>query len=212
MEILKISEPDILERVFAVLREGGVVCVPTDTVYGFVADATNEAAVRAIFEIKGREDGKPFPVFVSGIKMAKEYANISSQQEKFLQAVWPGAVTAVLRIMNNELRITDKVVRDGTIGMRAPKDDFLLKILREIGVPLAQSSANVSGRLPARNAEEVCAYFGERRPSPAFVVDGGERGGEASTVIDLSGKAPRVLREGALPSEEIFRLLGSFGL
>ncbi|MEK7479148.1 MAG: L-threonylcarbamoyladenylate synthase [Patescibacteria group bacterium] len=214
MEILNINEEGVLEKVVHALRKGGVVCVPTDTVYGLIADAGNEEAVQKIFDIKGREEEKPLPVFMSGIVMAREYAEISPEQERFLEKVWPGAVTVVFKGYFKE-----------TIGMRMPNDELLLNILQKTGTPLAQTSANPSGKPPARSAEEVLNYFGSALYAPALCVDpvesrlgrdhgagGGERGGEASSVIDLTGATPKILRAGAVSSEELSRLLAHSGL
>ncbi|MDP3724839.1 MAG: Sua5/YciO/YrdC/YwlC family protein, partial [Nanoarchaeota archaeon] len=151
---------------------------------------------------------------------AKEYADISPEQERFLEAVWPGKVTVVLRTTARTHAEIDAdsrgkpsrfVVREGTIGMRVPDDEFLQKILREMGIPLAQTSANVSGMPPARSAEEVRVCFKAIKRSPNILLDGGVRAGDASSVIDLSGLVPLVLREGAFPKARLFELLRDSG-
>lgn len=201
LEAVKLNNEDVLKRVIRALREGEVVCAPTDTVYGLLADAMNEKAVQKIFQIKRREEEKPLPWFVSGVWMAREYAEIGGKEEQFLKKAWPGAVTAVFRAR-----------RGGTIGLRAPKDEFLQSMLREMGMPLAQTSANISGKPPARSAKMAFRYFVGQSPCPALLVDGGERKGEASTVIDLTGGTPRILREGVFPVEAVFRLFRDSGL
>lgn len=211
MEVLKIADSRVVLRVLGVLRKGGVCAVPTDTVYGLIADATNEKAVRKIFEIKGRPKEKAVSLFVRDIRMAKKYGEISPAREKFLEKIWPGAVTAVLELRmyesNTNVRMIPNILTGErrTVGMRVPKDEFLQKILKEMGAPLAQTSANISGKPPARNAEEVIRYFERRSVQPNLVVDGGECGGEPSTVIDLSGREPKILRESAVSRETVFR-------
>ncbi len=200
MEVLNLDDGGILGRVVSVLRQGEVVAVPTDTVYGLVCDALNGEAARRIYEMKGREEGKPLLWFVSSVEQAREYAEIGGREEEFLHRVWPGAVTAVLKIKDQGSRINGQ---DETIGMRIPKDDFLIEVLRETGGPLAQTSANISGQPPARSAEEVCAYFSKIKYAPALVVDGGERGGEASTLVDLSVFPPRILRSGPVSKDRL---------
>ncbi len=218
MEILDAGDSGAVSRTIQVLRNGGVCAVPTDTVYGLIADATNEKAVRKIFDIKGRPKEKTVSLFVRDIKMAKEYAEVLPRQEKFLRHVWPGKVTVILgqRTKNKGLMdiksLSRFVIQDGTIGMRAPKDEFLRKILKEMGAPLAQTSANVTGEVPAKNAKEIIRYFECMDVQPDLVIDGGACGGKPSTVLDLSVDGPKVLREGVVSREEIFRLLRESGL
>lgn len=187
------AQEKTIHRVVKVLRDGGICAVPTDTVYGLIADAANERAVAKIFDIKGRPKEKAVSLFVRDIRMAKKYAEISPAQERFLEKIWPGKVTVVLRSFKE------------TIGLRVPKDELLQKVLKEMGAPLAQTSANISGKPPARNVNEILLYFQATKHGPNLIVDGGARDGEPSTVLDLSGREPKVLREGAVSRETVSR-------
>lgn len=133
MKVLK-SSPENLEEAVRILKAGGVVEIPTDTVNGFVCDYYNKAAEEEIFKIKKRPKDKILPIFVSSIDEVKKIVPVSERQEKFLKKVWPGKVTCVLK----------KEVG----GFRIPNDEFVLEILKKFGGPLSQTSANISGKPP----------------------------------------------------------------
>jgi len=120
---------------------------PTDTVYGLICDAKNKKAISRIFLIKKRPKNKPLPVFVRNIAMAKTLAKIDKHQEKFLKKVWPGAVTVILKSKN----------KNSTIGLRIPSHKFVLGLAKHIG-PLTETSANISGKLPAGNVKEILKH------------------------------------------------------
>ena len=145
MKILKISPENlrgVIKEVAKAIKNGQVVVCPTDTVYGLVCDATNKKAVEKIFKIKKRPKAKPLPIFVKDIKMAKKFAKIDKKQEIFLRKVWPGAVTVVL-----------KSRKKGTIGIRISNNELVLDLVKHIG-PLAESSANISGKPASKNIKE----------------------------------------------------------
>lgn len=152
-----------LDKAITVLKRGGVVICPTDTVYGFLADAGNKKAVTKIYKIKKRPKAKPLPVFVSGIKMAKEIADIDSKREKVLKKYWPGAYTFVLPKKNG-----------GNIALRMPKSAFLLKLMKKLGKPLAQTSANISGQEPLNSAEQIMATFGKSKLVGLIIIEDSE--------------------------------------
>lgn len=182
---------NILEAVQA-LQNGQVVVAPTDTVYGLLADAQNEEAVKRVFEIKGREQGKALPVFVRDMKMAKELAYISSGQEKFLKKNWPGKVTVVLK---SKHMLPETLELDGKIALRIPDYELVNDILRELDRPLTGTSANISGQPPCLSAQEVMRQFEKREHQPALVLDAGELvASNPSTVIDITEEAQNIIR------------------
>jgi len=184
MKVLKINkykDSVVREAVKAVIN-GQVLICPTDTVYGLITDATNKKAVNRIFIIKKREKGKPLPVFVKDLKMAKEIAEINKEQEKFLRACWPGAVTVIL-----------KAKKGKTIGLRIPDYKLILKIIGLAKKPLTGTSANLSGLLASGKIREVLKQFKEEQPD--LVLDAGNlKPAKPSTVIDLTVLPPKVLR------------------
>ena len=154
MRILRVKKrglTKLIKEVTKSVKSGQVVICPTDTVYGLVCDAGNKKAVRRLSQIKKRPKGKPIPIFVKDIKMAKRFAEIDGKQEKFLRKVWPGAVTAVLR---------SKKGKD-TIGIRVPDHRLILNLIKKLNRPFAETSVNISGRPPARNIKEILSQFSE---------------------------------------------------
>lgn len=193
-----------LEEAIDVIRSGGVVVFPTDTVYGFLCDASNKTAVEKIFKIKGRDFQKPISVFVKDVKMAKEFAFINEKQEGFLKKVWPGNVTVVLKSKN---KLHNLVLGENeTIGLRMPNYKVLNELLNELNIPLAQTSVNLAGEIPLNKPKEIIEKF-KNQEYLNLVFDGGEiMSSKPSTVIDLSKNPPVILREGAVSKEELFKI------
>ncbi|MBR5343119.1 MAG: threonylcarbamoyl-AMP synthase [Oscillospiraceae bacterium] len=183
-----------------ILRRGGLLAVPTETVYGLAANGLDAAAVEEIYEVKGRPAVKPLSLMLPGPEATAQYAGEVPEAAKALaEAFWPGPLTLVLKAKDT---IPD-VVRAGgdTIGLRCPDHPLTLELLREIGFPLAAPSANPSGLPSPKSAEEVLSYFDGRIDG---VLDGGPCGlGTESTILDLSKKPYRILRRGALPEEAV---------
>lgn len=201
------SEIKLLAKSENILRSGGIMVSPTDTVYGILGDATNAEAIKKIFALKQRPQEKAFPVFVKSIAEARKYAYISDAKAKFLEKVWPGAMTIIFQHKEK----FPKILTGGlnTIGIRIPNHPFLLKLLARLDFPLAQTSANVSGLPPAKSMYEVKRYFEKSKVKPDLVIDGGEIRGEQSTVIDFTGSEQIILRSGLTSKSELDRLLNS---
>lgn len=189
MTILKLDGKNfrkIFGIALAAVKEGEIVVFPTDTVYGLIADGSNKEAKEKLYKIKKRPKNKPLPVFVSDIAMAKRIAEIDSRQEKFLKTVWPGATTCVLTVKGG----------GGTIGIRMPKDNLLLDLVEQLGRPLAETSANISGKSASTKINDVLAQFGEQEEQPDLVIDGGDLPpAKPSTVVDLRFSPPKILRQ-----------------
>lgn len=175
-----IKQQKALNKAIEILKAGGVVVCPTDTVYGFLADAQNKKAVNKIYKIKERPKSKPLPFFVSNLKMAKELAQISKGQEKILKKKWPGKFTFVLK---------DKKGKK-TIALRVPKHNLLSKILKKINRPLAQTSVNISGQPELNNIKDIEKILGVD-----LIIDGGNLPKrKPSTIMDLSGLEIKKIR------------------
>ena len=198
---------EALERSATVIRSGGIVVAPTDTVYGLLCHVDNEAAIRKMFAIKNRPREKVFPIFVRDIAMARRYAYISDAKAKFLMQVWPGALTA---IFHHKEKLPSVLTggRD-TIGIRIPDHPFITALLEKLDMPLAQTSVNVTDAPPARAAAEAAAYFEESRDQPDLIIDGGEISGISSTVIDCTGVSALIVRSGVVSKADIDRMLGN---
>lgn len=208
MMIVKLNQNNYIKALSLaerILRSGGIVIAPTDTVYGILGDATNAGVIRKMFEMKQRSQEKAFPIFVKDIATARKYAYISDVKAKFLEKVWPGPVTVVFQ-KKDKLSKTLTGGRD-TIGIRIPDHEFLRTLLARLDFPLAQTSANISDKPPAKNITEIKKYFGKAKVKPDLVIDGGEILGEQSTVIDFTGKNLIVLRTGLISRKELDLLL-----
>lgn len=193
MKILKISAKNFKEVVGQVaksIREGKVIVCPTDTVYGLLADAKNEKAVKNIFKIKKREIKKPLPIFVKDLKMAKELARIEKNQEKFLKRTWPGKVTAILEVRKKKL--AKGIIKGKKIGIRIPKYKLLNELLKRFNQPLAQTSANISGQLTPMKVKEILSQF-KGKLQPDFIIDAGNLSQKPSLIIDLTEFPPKIV-------------------
>lgn len=193
MKIISVAtEKSVLEASKALLKRK-VLMVPTDTVYGFLADATNKRAVERVLQIKGRREGKPLPIFVKDIVMAKTLAEVSPLQEKYMRKVWPGKVTLVLKSRGVLQKETGTAER---IGLRIPKHVFLQKILRKVARPLTGTSANLTGKPSFLKGKKLIAQFKNRKYKPDMVFDAGELSySRPSKVIDITGANPKILRK-----------------
>lgn len=176
-----------VQRAARLLRSGAVVAFPTDTVYGLGASADDEVAQKRIYQIKGRPVGMPLILMVAAESQLEGLVHVDSRAEAYIRKWWPGPLTVILHATGGR-----------TLGVRIPKHKVALELLRRAG-PLMTTSANLHGEEPAMSAEEAGSLSGVMA-----VVDGGVApGGAASTVLDLTGPEPHVLREGAIPSAEL---------
>jgi len=176
-----------LTRAAQLLRGGGVVAFPTDTVYGLGADASDEVAQKRIFAIKGRPVGMPLILMAAAESQLEGWVHIDTRAEQFIRRWWPGPLTVILHATGGR-----------TMGVRIPQNDVALELLRAAG-PLMTTSANLHGKEPAMTADEASELGGL-----TAVIDGGRApGGTPSTVLDLTGPEPHVLREGAISANDL---------
>jgi L-threonylcarbamoyladenylate synthase len=196
-----------VEAAAAAVRRGELVVIPTDTVYGIAADAFSHDAVRALLDAKGRGREMPPPVLVSAVTTLDALAvGVPEWARALVEEFWPGPLTLVLRQQTSLM--WDLGDTRGTVAVRMPDDALALAVLERTG-PLAVSSANLSGRPAAVDADAAEQMLGD---SVSVIVDGGpSRGGEASTIIDATG-AGRVLRRGALTLEQVNAVVQPLGV
>ncbi len=194
-----------VQRAAELLRAGEVVALPTETVYGLAANALDARAVERIFEIKARPAHNPIIVHVASIDMAKRcVAHWSDLAGRLAKAFWPGPLTLVLP---RTKEIPGVVTAGGpTVGVRWPSHPFIQAVIRECGFPLAAPSANPSNRLSPTNAEHVRKALGDKI---RLIVDGGQsQVGLESTVLDISGSSPRLLRPGMIHEQALLAVTG----
>ncbi len=180
-----------------VLLRGGIAVVPTDTVYGLVGRADAPGVVGRIRAVKGRPDDVVMAVLVDGPAMAGEMARITPAARELLGRHWPGGLTAVLPVEPVWAERAPTLVREGRIGLRCPDHPELLRLIGRVG-PLVATSANLHGRETPRTLAGVRAQLGD---SGDAAVDGGRLSSVASTVVDLSGRLPVVIRQGSVVIE-----------
>lgn len=197
--------PANLARLAGVLVRGGLVAVPTETVYGLAADALNPAACRRIFRAKGRPTTDPLIVHVLGLAQAGRIAVLNASARRLAAAFWPGPLTLVLE---RSPLIPDAVTAGGnTVGLRWPGHPFMQAVIRACGFPLAAPSANLSNQISPTNSEHVRRQLGDQLP---LIVDGGQaQVGIESTVLDLTVTPARILRPGMIHAEAIAAVLGN---
>ncbi|MCL2124767.1 MAG: L-threonylcarbamoyladenylate synthase [Oscillospiraceae bacterium] len=203
METTVITNDDLAYAADAI-RRGGLVAVPTDTVYGLAANGLNAEAVAKIYEVKGRPAIKPLILLVSDIEAAEVFcAEIPDAARKLAAAFWPGPLTIVLP--HSDV-VPDIVTAGGkTVGIRCPNHPKTLELLRLTGLPLAAPSANISDMPSPKSADAVLEYFDGVIDC---VIDGGVTSlGFESTIVDLTSEPYKILRQGALPEEDIKRVL-----
>lgn len=197
-----------VDQAVALLRAGEVVALPTETVYGLAANALDAAAVRRIFEVKGRPADNPVIVHVAGLELARRCAAAWPRvADQLAQAFWPGPLTLVVE---RARELPDIVTAGGpTVGLRWPSHPFIQAVIRQAGFPLAAPSANRSTELSPTNAGHVSRSLGQAIP---LIVDGGQaQVGIESTVLDVTTIPPRVLRPGMISEEAIRTVLGERG-
>ena len=196
------------ERASTVIAAGGLVAFRTDTFYGLGVDPFNRKAIKRILEIKGREQ-KPILLLISRASEVDRFIeNRSEMFDLIARSFWPGPLTIV---GNAKISVpTELTAGTGTIGLRLPADDKLCELLRLSGGALTATSANPSGALPARSAEEVETYFSSEVD---LIIDGGETFTTSpSTVIDVSQQPARIVREGAISRARLESVLPEISL
>lgn len=204
MNTLCLTSGDV-EQAAALLRQGKLVAVPTETVYGLAADATQEKAVQANYDAKGRPETKPLNVLVDGMAMVETVCrDIPADAYKLAEAFWPGPLTMILW-GNGSL---PPVVPAGgeTQGVRCPDHPDTLAVIQALGRPLACPSANLSGQPSPKSAQDVLSQLDGHIDA---VLDGGPcTVGVESTILDLTAAPYRILRQGGLSQTVIEGILG----
>ena len=192
-------------RAAEILRKGGLVAVPTETVYGLAANGLDAEAVEEIYRVKGRPETKPISLLVDGIETASRFCReVPETARRLAAAFWPGPLTMILRKSD----LVPAVVTAGgdTVGVRCPDHPLTLSLLRLLELPLATPSANPSGLPAPTDAGAAAGYLDGKIPC---ILDGGAcTVGVASTIVDLTGPRPRILRQGVLTAKTLSEAAG----
>jgi L-threonylcarbamoyladenylate synthase len=194
-----------VEQAIDILKEGGIVAFPTDTVYGLGASCLDDSAVAKVYEAKKRPHHLALPLLLSHVSQIESTAqSVPEICWRLAQRFLPGALTLVL----NKAPWVSSVLTGGEdkVALRVPNHPVPLALIQGLGAPITGTSANITGGLSLLTAEEVREQMGDRVD---LVIDGRCPGGLDSTVLDLTGEAPMILREGAISREEIERVCGT---
>ena len=188
-----------IEKGIRILKDGGVIAFPTDTVYGLGADAFNLKAVERIYEIKNRPSHLPLPLLIADISQLTVVAEPARGIALFLaQRFWPGGLTLVLP---KAVSVPSYLAQGFTIAVRMPDHPVCLSLIRGLGAPVIGTSANLSGNPPALTADEAKQQIGDKVD---LVIDGGRcSGGLESTIVDTTGEMSLIVRQGIISSHEI---------
>ena len=203
--MVNIDEQEIINAA-KVIKDGGLVLFPTETVYGIGANGLNETAVKNIFKAKGRASDNPLILHISHADMLKDIAkDISELEYKLMDAFWPGPFTIVL----NKTDIVPTVVTGGldTVAVRMPRNKIANRLIHYAGVPIAAPSANISGKPSGTCVEDV---YDELKNSMDYIIDGGKcEVGIESTVVKVENGSVRILRPGRITKEDIENIVSS---
>lgn len=188
------------------LLKDGVIVYPTDTLYALGANALNLVAIEKIFRIKKRPPQKPIPIIVSSIEMARALAFLDRDKERILEELWPGPYTFVFwkkSLVPKELTAGAK-----TVAMRLPASPFCQSVLADFEGPVTTTSANISGETPFATAKEIAERFAKEKYRPDLVIDAGFLPEQnPSTIIDLTGEVPKILRVNPTTKDKLLEIL-----
>ena len=203
-EILKLSTDNrnkpLLQWAAELIRSGGVIAFPTETVYALGADAMNERAVQRVFHLKKRMSGKPVAIFLPKSEDLKKIVKgITPSASKLIKEFWPGPLTLIFKSKPGQMTyLTEK---EGKLGVRVSSSKFVQSLLIETRTPLTATSANLAGKPEPVSAEQVLSYFDGKID---LVINGGSSyTAMPSSVVDVSEKIPILLREGRIPYEKL---------
>ncbi len=193
-EYKKIEEPA------KILKDGGIVVFPTETVYGIGVNGLSEPAIKKLYKIKQRPINKPISLLVNSIEMIEKVAkDISDIEYDLIKKFFPGPLTIVLKKKENVPDILTAGLE--TVGIRMPENDIALKLIEYSGVPIATPSANISGKPSGTNMKEIMKDFNDKVD---YFIDGGvSKIGVASTIVQIIDGIPHILRKGKISEEQV---------
>jgi L-threonylcarbamoyladenylate synthase len=208
MLVIKESDPNAVELACEFLKQGKIISFASDTVYGIAADASNKNALEKLYKAKNRSHQKPIAIFLKDLESAKKIFYFDEVSQKISDKFLPGFLTMVLRVKQEAFKVVAPNLNKNNnefLGFRIINREFVSKLLEKFGGIIAVSSANQSDFEAAKNCDEVVNYFSKEELLD-LVIDGGESGSLASTVIKIDNNKIEILREGAVKKELIFDL------
>lgn len=198
MEFLTKSDINECKKV---LLSGELLAFPTETVYGLGAISSSEEAFNKLVETKKRPPNKPFTLMCSSLTQVQDIVEINNITQIIIDNFVPGPITLILKTKKDIPYYLD--LGTGFVGIRIPDDDFVLKLIDAVGVPLLVPSANISSEPPAKSDKEVYNYFKDS----VYIIEGACKSGVPSTIIKIDGNSIRMIREGTLTLKEIMEVI-----
>ena len=197
-------EYDKLLKPAQIIKNGGLVIFPTETVYGIGTNALNSKAVKKLYEVKKRPYEKPISLLVNSIEMIENIAkDITKLEYELIKNFFPGPLTIILKKKEN---ISNMVTANKeTVGVRMPQNDIALKLIEYAGVPIATPSANISGKPSGTNMKDIMRDF--EKKVEYFIDNGSSKIGQASTIVQIIDETPYILRKGAISELEIKKVI-----
>jgi L-threonylcarbamoyladenylate synthase len=195
--------PEAIKDIAATILAGGIVIIPTDTLYGIAVNSLDQKAVQKIYQIKKRDLNKPILLLIHNQEqLASLVKTIPEAAEKLICTFWPGPLTLIFEASEKSLPI----LRGNTskIALRQPKNIFLEQLLRETGLPITGTSANISGYPPPNSIEEIKAMLGDT--IDLIVYAGPSNTDKGSSIVDVTSQPPRLVREGTISYEELVKV------
>ncbi len=192
-----------------ILKAGGVIIYPTDTLYGIGANAFDENAISKVYKIKKQNRNKPISIIARDIKMARKVACIDSKVEAILNRIWPGPITVVLR--KKDIIPYSLTGNNETIAIRIPKNNFISALMASLDFPITATSANISGEKDLLKPEAIAEKFATSEEFPdLFISNGDINNMKPSTIIDLTTANPKILRMGVVGKDEMQKIFSQF--
>lgn len=199
------QDPNIINKASSIFKNGGIGIFPTDTVYGIGCNALDINALKKLYELKERKFNKPINILVSNPNMIDKFVkNINNIERKLIENFWPGALTIIF----NKSNIVPKILTAGldTIGIRMPNNEIAIEIIDKLGNPIAASSANISGKIPATNINNIIKDNFNNKID--FIINNGETYNIPSTIVRVENDEIRILRKGSITKNDILKCFG----
>lgn len=191
-------------KAVGILKKGGVVAYPTDTAYGLAVDATNLAAVKKLYKIKGRSFKNPVHVIPPTKAWIEKLVILNPAAKRLIDELMPGPLTIVLALKSEEKSILQLSAGTGTLGIRRPKYKLALDLASLLDKPITTTSANISGHPNCYSVSEVKKQFAAQKLKPDFYLDGGKlKNIKPSTVVSVAGRNVKILRVGPVSEKQI---------
>ena len=183
------------EKSIKILKQGGIIIAPTDTIYGVLGSALNKKTVERIYKVRARDKGKPCIVLISSLEQLKKLGvKVTNEEKKLLETFWPGKVSVVLNCESKKLSYLHRGTKTLAIRMVGPKNRNIYNIVREVG-PIVAPSANPQGLLPAQNIWQAKSYFKDKVD---MYMCGGTRKSKPTTLIQFKNNKVKILRQGSV--------------